>query len=314
MTNRTRGILYVLLSLACVVFFYIIVDWTFRNYPELDPVNATVWGFLGGTIMGSLFFMRKGELTKIQQEFKSRATLILVVSLLTTIGAFGIWIGLKETHSGISTLLGKSEIIFTILLSLLFLHERFTIWQWLSMAIIIIGLMVISGISAEISLIATVIILGARLLYALQSFLVKKYGSKIDSKSFAYLRAVTMTFFALLIAWVTKTLEPISLMPFLLLSLSQLFGLFLGRIFYFEAYKHLSISEINLIFVLEPILILMLAWLFFSDAIGLQKALGTVLITGGLVLFFLSRKNTTLAQKKFNDFSCGKICIFFTEK
>lgn len=288
--NEIKGYLYVSIFLAAVVFFFLSTDWVFRSYPLVDPQNAVFWGFLGGVLLGILTIATPRKIEKLKTEVRQNYKLILGVSLLTTIGASLLWIGLDLSNSGISALIGKTEFLFAIVLGALFLKERYTPLQYLSIPIVFLGLYFITQIKTEVSFFVVGLILLSRLCYALQSMLVKKYGGSMDSQSFAFLRAFSMSIIAFLTVLFLGTFEPIPLVAFMVLGINQFFGLYLGRIFFFEAHKYLPISKINFMMIMEPILVLIGSVLLFGDTISTQKMMGATCILIGLYLFIKGRK------------------------
>ncbi len=294
--NQTLRAYFLMTGFAFMAMIsYLCVDWVLRLDPNLYPGNAFFWGCSGGVILSLPYFLSHQKTRReLVNTFSRHGGLITLITLLTTIGGcFWFW-ALDLSNSGIISILSKSETLWVFLLGFMFLKEKITWPETLGIGVALVGLYLTSTLEGEVSLTAVMLILAGKFLYALQSLLTKKYGSDLQAMSFAFLRGGLMAVFLGIIFGLLDKIEWVGWSTFLLLALGQFCGIFLGRVFYFEAHKHADISRLNTFLFLEPVFVLVGAYLVFGDTVGGQKLLGAILTLGGLLFFVRAQtKNKT---------------------
>lgn len=272
------------------------VDFISRQYPDIDALTSVFWGWWGCVALTTPFYLgRENMRRRLVEETKKHWKLLMVTSVLTTLGGILWFVSIFQSTSGLVSVLAQAETIFAFLLGVLFLRERVNGKEILGLAIALIGFLIISNIEGEIQPITVFIVLLSSFLYASQSLLVKKYGFHIDALAYGYLRTLLMVALLTMFVLSTQTLSWIGWTPFWILALGQVFGFILGRVMYFQAHKYLPISTLNVLLLLDPPLIVLLGFFFFGDMITLQKIIGSGLILGGLLYF--SREKRKLKKQ-----------------
>ena len=291
-TENTRNSLkgYLLLCGCCLSWaaFTLTIDYFFRTFAEVPPLQVAAYGLSLASLLLSPFFlgiekMRRRVLQEIKQHFK----LMSIAASLTSCGALLWFIAISTTSSGIVALLGPAKILFSVMLGLCFLKETLLFREWLSLSFMILGIIIISNLEGEIVLITALILLLARFLYSLQGFLIKRWGGKIDTLAFIYPRAVLMASYFWIIAalFTTDPFVEIPLNGLCIIVGCEVLAAYIANFFYFEAHKHLPLSKLNISLVLHPLLVLIGSWIFFHDPISFQKCVGAVLVLGSLSYF-----------------------------
>lgn len=295
MSEVTKG--YFLMTGFC--FFaavsYLSVDFAFRKSPELSSENAIFWGFLCANCVAFLGIFSSDFRKNIRNEIQNHGKLALGISFLTAIGAFFWYWALSEANANIISFLSKSEVFFVAILGMFFFKEKFSRREIPGILMALLGIILLSTLRGEISILAVFLILFSKIFYAIQSVLVKKFGSRIDAKSFTILRSFLMFLFLSLIFIPTGKIESVSMEILFLLALSQISGLIFARIFYFEALKFLPVSKIGIFTFLTPILILLGSLVLFNDSVSLQKWAGMIFVLIGL--FFFMQEQLRLQKK-----------------
>ncbi len=292
MNKEQKGYALILGTLLSFAVSYFVVDYISRNFPEISVENILFWGLGGAVLSGFPFFLRTKNQRKIfTQEFKNFKKLILFSGVLTTIGA-ALWFwAMTNTSSGLVALLVQTGIIYSFFLGVFFLKEKVTFLEIIGFIIAIIGVILISNLKGEITYMVAIAPMLSAFMYSLQSFFIKKWGGeKLRSTVFAFQRIfVTMIFLSAILLAQGK-IEFIPLDLFFIIAVSQIFGFFIGRIFYIEAHKYFPISKLNIFLALEPVIILIGGYFLFGDTLSSQKILGAVLIIGGLIFFIKSKE------------------------
>ncbi len=171
------------------------------------------------------------------------------------------------------------------LLGVLFLKEKVFIREIMYALIAIAGIFLITNIKEEVTLLGVGAIFSSELFYSLHGFLVKKFGKNIQVLQFVYLRSLTVFAIVGIFFGVLGKIDIVELRVIILGSISLLMGAFVSKYFYFEALKYFPISKIGIFLLLESILTIFGAYLFFGDPVTLQKVIGVFLILGGAWLF-----------------------------
>lgn len=294
MESPARGFFYVLVTSICFGLNGIGIRGIFETHPGIDVENVSFWGMFGATLLASpLILLSRSSRKRALLSIRRDGRVILAVSVLSSIGAIFWFYGLKSAGAGPVSLLSKSQVLFTSLLGLLFLKERFGAFEMVGLVLAMIGMIVISNLRGEIGFISALAILFSALIYALQSLIVRKYARELHGLEFTYLRALLMTAFygvVFMMGGVLK-IQPIGTME--ALAGVTFMGLMLGRAFYYEAHKHLGIMRLGVGMLFEPIFVLILAYFVLDERIGVVKMAGAALILVGL--WMTVRKNMNMA-------------------
>ena len=265
---------------------YITADVGFRFF-HLSVPNLVFWSFFGALLFSAPFFLGKKIRRKnIALCLQNHGKLLVFTSILISAAAIlWFWV-LSGSNSGIVSLLDKSEILWAMLLGIFFLGEKINKKELLILILPVLGLLLISQLEGEISSFSALATLFIALIYALQSFFVKKYMPEVDGFSFAFLRACVLFLCTGVFFLLQGSISLIPFSAFLFIAFGQMSGILIGRVFFFNAHKYLDISRLNLFQILIPLFVLLGSTFLFPDvSFSLQKGIGAVLILGGLLLF-----------------------------
>jgi drug/metabolite transporter (DMT)-like permease len=288
---------YLLISIATVFFAleYIALKYIFVRIPSVTPEMASFWGLLGAGIIASPFFLRsRHSRHKIARTIRQDGKILLLVSFLTSFGAFFWFISLARTNLGPLSLLVKSSILFSILWGFIFLKERLSFIESSGVLLAILGMILISSLKEGINLISVAYILSSSFLFSMQSFFIRKFSPNIQGKEFAYLRTLLMSFFLGLVFFFQGQVTMLPVKHLLFLSLAVSFGVLAGRAFFFDAHKFLEISKLNTFLFLEPAILLIAGVLLFNEIFSWRKITGALTIFLGLYLIL---KKKALPEK-----------------
>ena len=298
MNKKQKGYYLVAVSIIALVFFYLVNDYIFRTFENISIANVVFWGWFGANItLSPLYLGTNNSRKKLKNEILTHGKLALMVAILSSVSGFLWFLAISESSSGIISLLEKSNILFIFFLGIIFLQEKIVIKELLSVGIAIIGLFLIANLEGEVSSLGIFAILFGQFLFSVQSFLIKKIGGKMNSFFFTYVRSVLMLFFAGIFLGILGKIELIPLKIFVILTVSQVFGIFVSRYLYFEAHKFFSISKLSFLMLIESIFVLLGAYFIFGDVITMEKIIGAALIVIGLS-FFLKKQESLEADKK----------------
>ncbi len=220
--------------------------------------------------------------------------------LLLISGFFGIMLAdlfylraLQLIGAGLTGLTGSLYSPFVVFLSLFFLGERLNSWQIMGMALVIVGVMVISyrkkSLTIEHPPIKGFVFAALGVFFtALGIVIIKPVTTDIPFFWIITIRTVggimTMILFNLMLQ---KSLNPLSVMnsrgKYWLLA-GAILGQYLSTMVWVAGYKYTSASVASILNETASIFILILGWLILKEDINRRKIVGAVISISGVML------------------------------
>lgn len=288
--NEKKGYFFVFLTGVFFALEVIGFKEIFRNY-NIEPEIAALFGVGFAFIIVTPYFLTsKRRRSKVIITVRRDG---IILTLGTISNAFGIilyYYALKQTDLGPAAILIKTTVLYNVMLGVLFLGEMLKKIEIFGIAIAILGIYMISTLEGQIKIISAFCILLSAFLFAIQSYMIKKYVPEILGLEYAYLRLLLLSvFFFLYSLWIGSFQIP-DISIIVILGLFSLLGYFLGRAFYFEAHNYLPISKLNATLLIEPIFLMFVGILFMKEPIDSQKLAGAGLILTGLYLIVFHKQ------------------------
>ncbi|TGL87711.1 EamA family transporter [Leptospira congkakensis] len=288
--NEKKGYFYVFLTGVFFAFEVIGFKEIFRNYntePEIAALFGVGFAFI---IVTPYFLFSQKRQSKVITTIKRDGLILALGTISNAIGIVLYYYALKQTDLGPSAILIKTTVLYNVLLGVFFLGEKLKSREVFGIAIAILGIYMISTLQGQIKLISAFCILLSAFLFAIQSYMIKKYIPEILGLEYAYLRLFLLTIFFFLYSLYIGSFYIPKVSVIIILGLFSLLGYFLGRAFYFEAHNHLPISKLNATLLIEPIFLMFVGILFMKEPVDGQKLIGAGLILLGLYLIVFHKK------------------------
>jgi len=250
---------------------------------------TVVWGVF---LWALLFSLPGAWLGRHQTKYSWKiGGITLLISLAGLLANYSICQALNGASSPtMLTLLQRSEIIITMLLSWLFLKEIITARVWLAVVVIIAGIIVmkLNSLSFELNeWSATIWAITAAFSFAVMQVLTKSIIREINPQ----VLNVSRLALALVILW---SLEEVRIRVAVLeftewqwLALAAFCGPFVGRVSYTYALRYLTISKTVIIGSFSPVATLIFELLVFGTLINGFEAFGGTIMLAGILWFFL---------------------------
>lgn len=246
---------------------------------------------LGGIFVAMFFgivpIMKKlGKLTKAEKK-----PLILCTVINSTIAPYLWFRGLHATSAINAELFSRAEMLFMILLSILFIHETFNKRHAISLGIILFGLLCVAlqGFTNGIALqFGDFLIISSALAYAIGGMIVKKYLHGIQPEIIILCRAMvaaTAFVFLLPITGVEMTGELSIINPQILLALLGygFISKFLGVYGFYQAIDNLSVRTVSMAGTLTVVGGMIFANLYLHEPIHWYQVVGGAFIVIGVL-------------------------------
>lgn len=299
-TSKQLGYLYISIFIVCGSIAGLLVDAVFRTNPGFSPLIGTVYGF-AGVCIGSLILLASSKpiRTNVTHLFSTQWKIVLLISLLTTIGVMIWFYSISVVGSGFVSLLSKMQVIWAYILGTLFLGELIKRHHIIGIFLTFAGMIALQSTSLSIDLFVFGLMIAQSMCYGIQSFLVKKHLKGYSSLALVIIRSLVMTAMMAAMLAPFMTFPQIAWNPLLLLIISQVFGLFIGRVYYFKAHELLPISELNIFLMIGPVVTMIAAFFLFGDVLTLLEVLGAAIVLLGLIVFRVEEKNKVPRRRRF---------------
>ena len=265
------------------------------------PISKILLDFVSPYWLASLLYFGAGLGTLFYYQFTKRKTTthgkvsnqIFWYGLMIILDIFApifFLIGVKETNGSLVGLLSNAELIFTLMIALLFFREKLSRFSWIASILIVFGLIIANyqGMSIQFEIGSLWIILGT-LFWGLENNVSKKlsFGNPLFVVIF---KGIGTGIGTLIIAFILNEVAP----TFLYLMFSFVAGFLiygLSLIFYVNALRIQGAAKVQLIQSFAPILGGILSWVFFQETLSITTVFGYVMVVIALILLGIdSRK------------------------
>jgi drug/metabolite transporter (DMT)-like permease len=297
-SSKQLGYLYISIFIVCGSMAALLVDAVFRQDPGFSPLIGTLYGF-AGVCIGSITLLAgsKPIRTDVQHLLNTQWKIVLFISLLTTLGAMIWFYSISVVGSGFVSLLSKMQVIWAYILGTLFLGECIKRHHIAGIILTFAGMIALQWTSLRIDLVIFGLMVAQSMCYGIQSFIVKKHLKGYSSLALVIVRSLVMTTMMICMLAPFMTFPIIPLTPLILLILSQVCGLFVGRVYYFKAHELLPISELNIFLMLGPVVTLIAAYFLFGEVLTVSEIVGAGIVLVGLIVFMTSFSKNMFSKR-----------------
>jgi len=295
MNDEQKGILFTILtsiSLALNLIFGRLVV----NSISVELGN-TLWFMFASILYIILFvFARKGKNFRFILEKKKE---MLVIGFLSFVGSIFWMYGILYAGTNNMAFVFEFNIVFTVLLGVIFLKDRFRKIEVIGALIAIFGIFILAYDNIEISILSIVIILISALFNALSNLVSKIFVKKISPVTLAGGRAIFIFLLSLGYALVTNRIQTnIPSMVFLYAFLGGVTGAFVGFSLFYKSLEKIKISKVMTIRTIEPFLVVALSFFIFSMIPTQNQLIGGSLIVIGVIILILYKRNKNFEKEK----------------
>jgi len=296
-----RGIFWVFVSVLSGTVMYIFAKDLLASQTQAD---CCYWWFVFALIFYTLYYLFSGTScdTSIIMRYFIWIALFVVLQIANTVLFFA---GLKIVDPSLSSFLQRSQVVFTLILGMMMLGERFRKGEWISSFIIISGLFLITFRIGKISFIGSVLILGSTFLGSISIIVIRKIGCHVGAHTFALIRTVTLLMFYVLYA--SSVPGSFALLPaktFMRVMVGSFFGPFMTVISSYKALEYMDAGKVALFGSLQPFFVMISAFLFFGTFPGPRGIAGGILMVIGNIVFIrmnVKKSKVPIAENMPNE-------------
>ena len=270
---------------------------------SLDTVAPlpVIWGVF---LWAFLFSLPGAWFARRQNKFSWKiAGITLATSLAGLLGNYAICQALSQSSPTLLVLVSRIEIIIAMLLSWMFLKEFIGIRVWMSVVVIVLGIIVMKMDSLTFDLKNWSSFLWAvtsAFSFASMQVLAKRIIDEINPQ----VLNVSRLAIALIILWslaeVRSGVTNLQSGEWKWIALAAFCGPFMGRVSYTYALRYLTISKAVIISSFSPATTLLFELLVFGTLISSYEAIGGTIMLAGILWVFLPGLRQTVSSSTVN--------------
>jgi len=270
---------------------------------SLDTVAPlpVIWGVF---LWAFLFSLPGAWFARRQNKFSWKiAGITLATSLAGLLGNYAICQALSQSSPTLLVLVSRIEIIIAMLLSWMFLKEFIGIRVWMSVVVIVLGIIVMKMDSLTFDLKNWSPFLWAvtsAFSFASMQVLAKRIIDEINPQ----VLNVSRLAIALIILWslaeVRSGVTNLQSGEWKWIALAAFCGPFMGRVSYTYALRYLTVSKAVIIGSFSPATTLLFELLVFGTLISSYEAIGGTIMLAGILWVFLPGLRQTVSSSTVN--------------
>ncbi|MEC7886738.1 MAG: DMT family transporter [SAR324 cluster bacterium] len=297
MSDQIKGLCFALLAMFGGGLYAIPYRLSLDTVAPLHVVwGVFLWAFLF-SLPGAWFARRQNKFSwKI-------AGITLATSLAGLLGNYAICQALSQSSPTLLVLVSRIEIIIAMLLSWMFLKEFIGIRVWMSVVVIVLGIIVMKMDSLTFELKNWSSFLWAvtsAFSFASMQVLAKRIIDEINPQVLNVLRLAI----ALIILWslaeVRSGVTNLQSGEWKWIALAAFCGPFMGRVSYTYALRYLTVSKAVIIGSFSPATTLLFELLVFGTLISSYEAIGGTIMLAGILWVFLPGLRQTVSSSTVN--------------
>ncbi|MDG1487406.1 MAG: DMT family transporter [SAR324 cluster bacterium] len=297
MSDQIKGLCFALLAMFGGGLYAIPYRLSLDTVAPLPVIwGVFLWAFLF-SLPGAWFARRQNKFSwKI-------AGITLATSLAGLLGNYAICQALSQSSPTLLVLVSRIEIIIAMLLSWMFLKEFIGIRVWMSVVVIVLGIIVMKMDSLTFDLKNWSSFLWAVISafsFASMQVLAKRIIDEINPQ----VLNVSRLAIALIILWslaeVRSGVTNLQSGEWKWIALAAFCGPFMGRVSYTYALRYLTVSKAVIIGSFSPATTLLFELLVFGTLISSYEAIGGTIMLAGILWVFLPGLRQTVSSSTVN--------------
>ena len=256
-------------------------------------------------LIASLTFTPMAQ--RIKTSFTKKESLILVTVAIcgASLAPYLYFVGLNQTSASDTSLLSNAEIVFTVLLALLFFKEKLKPIGFVAVGLVLFGVVIITtNLQFSNSLFQInaghLLILGATALWALDNNLSRIISTRIDTAKLVQLKSAIGGAILLgiaLLLHVPFSVNPVQI-PYIVMLSALGFG---GSLYFFlQSLKRIGTVRTIVIFSMSSVFGLVFASAFLHEHLSAFQIIAIIIMLTGIYL--INRKESLTEKPESQSF------------
>ena len=284
--NLKRGFLFALLSAVSGAYLFIFSKHVLR-FTNPETFCSLYYVFAAGYYL--VWLAVSGGLRQARLP-AGAVRVVLAIGLLESASVVALYTAVRMMDPTLVSFFNNSQTLAIILLSAVFLKERFNRVEAAGTVVALAGIFLISYRSAQPVVVGMALTLASAGLFSCTVILVKKTLPALPPLVLAFYRGMTLMVILTAYTFATGRYQPLGGELILPTAFGALFGPFLNILFYFHSLKHFDASKTSLVRASQPLFVLLNAAVFLQTVPGLKEIAGGLVIIGGLYILVVGHE------------------------
>ena len=293
-TDYKKGYFYLTFTIVLISGMYLLTKLSI-GHVNIDSFMLVFFlsAFAVGAFSTTLFVK-----TDLTGELRSHFLLILIISTLTIIGSYFLFLSVGRIGAAATSLLAKLQTVFAIIIGVLFLKERFKNGSWIALAVVISGSIMVVYKGGTFDFVGILWMIIFAVSNASQAYVIRRFSVSLDMMAVNVWRAFFIGIFFAATVLIKSNFDIPTIKLFLIIAMSGVMGGYLARGFSYLAFKYLPISMVTTMMNVESLLTVTLAAVFLNEHLNSVNLFGgAFMIAGVVLLIFLERQNKSPEQQ-----------------
>ncbi|HKC79516.1 MAG TPA: DMT family transporter [Nitrosopumilaceae archaeon] len=256
-------------------------------------------------LIAALTFTPLAKREKTQFRKRDYGLLVTVAVCGAAISPYLYFVGLNQTTASDTSLLSNAEIVFTLLLALLFFKEKLRPIGFVAIGLVLFGVSIIttnfqfSGSLLQLK-VGHFLILGSTVLWALDNNLSRILSTKIDTAKLVQLKSAIGGAILLGMAFllhVNLEINPVQI-PYIILISVLGFG---GSLYFFlQSLKRIGTIRTITLFSMSSVFGIIFAFVFLHEQISIYQIIAIAIMLSGIYL--INRQESVKEKQEHQSF------------
>lgn len=292
MTERSKAYLFVILSTVALGFNFIISKYALGY---LKPLTFCLIFFSAASVYTLLYaILRKGP--RILRISKGDAWSVIGMGVTNAVSILAFFTSISLLSPTVASLFNRIELVFTVMVGIAFMRERFNLIEGLGLGIVVAGILIMNWASPQSQLAGFVWMAVACLASALGSAAAKHCIDTVKAEAMSFHRAWMVLAFLGVYAVLTgdiKDLANAGVVGVRSTVACALFGPFVSIVFFYKALERLEMSKTVAIQQGVPFFVAVLSYIAFHKVVDLRQGIGGVVLVAGILLLIAGGRKTS---------------------
>lgn len=282
---KDRGLLFALISAVLIATSLI---WSRLILESTNPETGALIYFGSGALLSLALLFATKQIRKLYVFMKYRK-ILAAFGILHGISALLFFYSVSVIGPSLTGFLLKLETLLSVVFGIILLKERLTKYEAVGALLAIIGtFMIVYRLDIAIVLGAVYAIMLATFV-AVTNLISKKYIKQIEPDAMNTFRLIFISIILLPYALLTNSLQLPEGIVFTYSIVGAFVSAVIGITFFYKALQKASLSKVMIVRTLEPLFVVVYAFLVFSDVPGMVQLAGGALIIAGTVMLFVKK-------------------------
>jgi drug/metabolite transporter (DMT)-like permease len=289
-----KGYLYVLISIFLIALSPVAISYIL-DYNNVETASV-VWSFFALTtaFLWVIFTKQTREVKKVLRE---HWRLLGLIGFFTGFGVLGWFYSIQLIGAEITSFMGRTGTLVLVLLSVIFLKERFNLLEMIGGALTLIGVLLITFSPVDYLGAKVLFIVIGSSLYSVSQLLSKKHIHKISPIALTVASSIAVFIMVLTYALILGRLETPHISTIVVASVVAFLSETLAVYLIFASYKDIGVGKSQLVRSAFPFIVIIYTFLLYRRLPLPHQVFGGLLIVGGVMLLLAARKPARFKYK-----------------